>query len=108
MCVERVNVRRRTFDDEDLARLRAVPLERAVQLLDLELRRDRHFAPVKDAGTERWHVSVGGGVYELLVTGTKWFDARVSKGGGGAVDLTMHLLGLDFVAAVKRLKAAGL
>jgi hypothetical protein len=53
-------------------------------------------------------VSTAGADFELLVTGLKWFDARAGKGGGGAVDLCMHLLGLDFVAAVKLLCRAGL
>jgi len=50
------------------------------------------------------HVSVSGGVVELLATGSKWYDTRVEKGGGGAIDLAMHLLGLDFVSAVKKLE----
>nr|WP_254176670.1 hypothetical protein [Pseudomonas aeruginosa] len=42
----------------------------------------------------------------LLVTGAKFFDTRADKGGGGAIDLAMHLLRLDFVAAVKRLSSS--
>ncbi|MBZ3343388.1 hypothetical protein IPR00_22095, partial [Xanthomonas perforans] len=42
------------------------------------------------------------GVVELLATGPKWYDTRAEKGGGGAIDLAMHLLRLDFVSAVKR------
>jgi len=45
--------------------------------------------------------SLGGGVVELLATGPKWFDTRAKVGGGGAIDLAMHLLRLDFVLAVK-------
>lgn len=52
------------------------------------------------------YVSIGGGVSELLVTGPKWYDARLNKGGGGAIDLTMHLFRLDFANAVKRLQSA--
>lgn len=54
----------------------------------------------------RLHVAVGGQVFELLVTGAKFFDTRADKGGGGAIDLAMHLLRLDFVAAVKRLSSS--
>ncbi len=36
--------------------------------------------------------------------GPKWFDTRAEKG-GGAIDLAMHLLRLEFVAAVKRFEA---
>jgi hypothetical protein len=42
-------------------------------------------------------------VVELLATGVRWYDPRAKKGGGGAIDLAMHLLGLQFVDAVKRL-----
>ena len=52
------------------------------------------------------NVAIGGGMVELLVTGPKWYDTRAEKGGGGAIDLAMHLLRLDFVSAVKRLQAA--
>jgi hypothetical protein len=34
-----------------------------------------------------------GAAWELLVTGPKWFDTRAGKGGGGGIDLVMHLLG---------------
>ena len=33
----------------------------------------------------------------------KWYDTRARKGGGGAIDLAMHVLGLTFVDAVKSL-----
>ena len=82
-----------------------MPLRSALGQLGLYVAKDRDFKPVKDRATERWHVSVGHSVIELLVTGFKWFDARCCKGGGGAIDLTMHLLELDFVSAVKRLTA---
>jgi hypothetical protein len=101
-------MRRRAFDNADVARLREVPLEVALEGLGLDMRRDRDFVPQKNSTTERWYVSVGAGVFELLVTGAKWYDARDRRGGGGAVDLTMHLMGVDFVSAVKRLKAHGL
>ncbi|WP_425534212.1 hypothetical protein [Xanthomonas citri] len=51
-------------------------------------------------------MSIGAGVVELLATGSKWYDTRGNKGGGGAIDLAMHLLRLDFVSAVKRLEGA--
>ncbi|WP_440525430.1 hypothetical protein [Serratia nevei] len=54
----------------------------------------------------RVNVALGGGGVELLATGPKWYDTRAEKGGGGAIDLAMHLLRLDFVSAVKRLQAA--
>jgi hypothetical protein len=94
------------FDPHTLAQLRDLPLSEALDHLGLYVSRDRDFVPIKDPRTERWFISAGAGVYELLVTGIKWFDSRARKGGGGAIDLTMHLLGLGFAAAVKRLGAA--
>jgi hypothetical protein len=44
--------------------------------------------------------------YEIVTTGSKWYDTRARSGGGGAIDLTMHVLGLSFVDAVKRLQAS--
>jgi hypothetical protein len=98
--------RRRTFDPQTLSQLRELPLAQALERLGLYMSRDRDFVPVKDPRTERWFVSAGAGVYELLVTGIKWFDTSARKGGGGAIDLTMHLLDVGFAAAVKRLGAA--
>ncbi len=43
------------------------------------------------------------GEFEILTTGPKWYDTRARAGGGGAIDLAMHVLGLSFVDAVKRL-----
>ena len=49
------------------------------------------------------------GDFEILTTGPKWYDTRARKGGGGAIDLAMHVLGLSFVDAVRRLtEQAGL
>ena len=48
-------------------------------------------------------VSTVRGEFEILTTGAKWYDTRVRLGGGGAIDLAMHVLGLSFVDAVKHL-----
>jgi len=93
---------RRSFPPELLARLRDMPVSDTLDALGLYWKRDPDFRPVKDKETIRVHVSIGGGVIELLATGAKWYDTRAEKGGGGAIDLTMHLLRLDFVSAVKR------
>jgi hypothetical protein len=62
-------------------------------------KRDATFAPIKDKATTRWHATVQGRDFELLLTGPKFFDSRAEMGGGGAVDLTMHLFRVDFIAA---------
>ncbi|MDU4225341.1 MAG: hypothetical protein E7I20_05540 [Streptococcus sp.] len=93
---------RRSFPPELLARLRDMPVSDALDALGLYWKRDPDFRPIKDKATVRLNVSIGGGGVELLVTGPKWYDTRAEKGGGGAIDLAMHVLRLDFVSAVKR------
>ncbi len=60
---------------------------------------DVTFVAKKDPGTSRWHSSVGGQDFELLFTGPKFWDCRANAGGGGAVDLVMHLKGIGFKEA---------
>ena len=96
-------MKKRSFDNAVLDQLRLMPVPVALDALKLHWKVDRDFAPIKDKQTTRLHVSVGNGVFELLVTGPKWFDTRVEIGGGGAIDLAMHLFQLSFVDAVKRL-----
>lgn len=73
--------------------------------LAIELKADPTFTPTKCADSRRWHAHTTQGDFEILTTGPKWYDTRARKGGGGAIDLTMHLLGLSFVDAVKYLTA---
>jgi hypothetical protein len=83
--------------------LRSMPITETLNRLGLHWKRDPDFVPVKDKATVRLNVSIGGGAVELLATGPKWYDTRAQRGGGGAIDLAMHLLRLSFVDAVKRL-----
>jgi hypothetical protein len=66
---------------------------------------DPTFAPIESKHTKRLHLNVEGVDFELLITGPKFFDPRAKRGGGGAVDLVMHLYGGDFRGAVRRLRA---
>lgn len=96
---------RRSFGDEQLAKVRAVPLSQVLNKLHddgkLFWRRDLDFVPEKDRQTVRLFLSSPSGfAWEVLVTGLKWYDVRAGKGGGGSIDLVMHLLGVDFVTAV--------
>ena len=89
------------FDEAALSWLRGLPIEPVLDALGLFWRRDEAFKPEKDPRTVRLFVSSKeGAAWELLVTGVKWFDSRAEKGGGGSIDLTMHLLKIDFLSAV--------
>ena len=72
-------------------RLRSVPLS-AVLLAAGAVpdRRDR----------ARWHTATG----TISVTGCKFFNWNSGVGGGGAIDLVIHLYGLDFTAAIAWLR----
>ena len=41
--------------------------------------------------------------FNIVVTGSKWFDNKTGYGGAGAIDLQMHLTGEDFPAACQSL-----
>jgi hypothetical protein len=91
------------FSAEQVERARAIPLADTVQILGFYSKPDSAFKPIKDGDTQRWHVSVGASVIEMLVTGEKWFVPAEERGGGGAIDLAKYLGKLDFVQAVKLL-----
>jgi hypothetical protein len=95
---------RRSFSRATLASLRDIPSEEALTLLAIYCKADPLYVPVKDPLSRRWHVLTACGEFEILTTGpAKWYDTRAKKGGGGAIDLAMHLLQVSFVDAVKRL-----
>jgi hypothetical protein len=66
---------------------RTVPLEAV--LLARGAARDRH-------DRHKWHTELG----PLSVFGPKFMNWRLGQGGGGAIDLVMHLAGVDFRTAV--------
>jgi hypothetical protein len=69
------------------AAVRAVPLETV--LLCRGAVRDRH-------DRRKWHTEQG----PLSVSGPKFMNWQRDQGGGGAIDLVMHLAGVDFRTAV--------
>lgn len=77
------------FDDlrQRAAVVRAVPLETV--LLFRGAVRDRH-------DRRKWHTEQG----PLSVSGPKFMNWQQGQGGGGAIDLVMHLAGVDFRTAV--------
>jgi hypothetical protein len=98
-----VMVVRRSFSAATLTRLREMPVDDALALLAIHVKADPTYVPVKVDHSRRWHVCTARGEFEILTTGTKWYDMRARQGGGGAIDLAMHVLGLSFVDAVKYL-----
>nr|WP_180727390.1 hypothetical protein [Paraburkholderia sp. PGU16] len=96
---------RRSFDAATLTRLRAMPLSVALEFLSVHAKTDTTYLPLKDKHSRRWHVKTLRGEFEILITGSKWYDTRAQIGGGGSIDLAMHLLGLSFVDAVTHLAA---
>jgi hypothetical protein len=72
------------------------------------LKEDSTYAARAGAQTTRWHVSAAGLDWEFLCTGPKFWDTRAGEGGGGAVDLTMHLFSVSFQRAVTLLKERGI
>ena len=89
------------MDKSVLTRWQSCDAVIALQALSEHAKADASFVPSGSALTMRWHATAGGHDYELLLTGPKFWDTREGKGGGGAVDLAMHLLGLDFKRAVR-------
>ncbi len=98
---------RRAFSPATLASLREMPSEDALALLATYCKADLTYVPFKDPSSRRWHGRTSCGEFELLTTGPKWWDSRAGKGGGGAIDLAMHLLDLSFVDAVRLLIECG-
>lgn len=94
--------------DECLARWRDLPASSILRALTDHAKADPSFRPSTAKGTERWHARVGDREFELLLNGSRFFDTRTRQGGGGAVDLAMHLLDADFRRAVEALREASL
>ena len=91
-------------DDDSLDRWRRLDLALALVALADFAKQDPDFTPLKDSRTTRWHASVRGQDFELLCTGPKFHDTRAGLGGGGAVDLAMHLLQPRFKQAAALLR----
>jgi hypothetical protein len=68
--------------------VRGIPLEHVLRATGAE--QDRH-------DKARWHTPQG----VLSVTGVKFMNWTQGTGGGGAIDLVMHLYGFDFLSAVE-------
>ena len=92
------------FSDEELKRLREVPLLKALDALELHYQHDPGYKPRKSQESMRVIVSVNDLVYTLQITGMRLYDMYSKEGGGGAIDLTMHLMQCEFLEAAKLLQ----
>lgn len=93
----------KSFDPATLTRLREMAAGEALALLAIHVKADPTYLPLKADHSRRWHASTTHGEFEILTTGLKWYDTRTHRGGGGAIDLAMYVLGLSFVDAVRYL-----
>jgi hypothetical protein len=98
----------RPVDNFSLERWQATDSHVALAVLADYAKQDTSFVATTSVGTTRWHASAGGHDFEMLCSGPKFFDTRARRGGGGAVDLAMHLYGFSFKQAAKCLKEKGL
>lgn len=94
-------------DNSQLERWRSLRCEQVLPKLATYAKRDASFVPIKDPRSSRWHVRVEEREFELLITGHRFWDTRAECGGGGAVDLVMHLNACRFKEAVQLLCEGG-
>lgn len=95
---------RRSVDNLTLERWRALDALLVLEKLGCYAKADNTFKPLSSQGTQRYHVNTEGRDFELLLSGPKFFDTRLKRGGGGAVDLVMHLRHVDFKGATDLLR----
>ena len=96
------------MDNSELARWRALEAHVTLRALSDHAKQDPTYVPKANPASTRWHASVAGRDFELVCTGSKFFDTRTASGGGGAIDLAKHLLAVPFKTAVEVLRRKGL
>ena len=95
------------WSDSDIRRARNVPLLKVLTHVCPYLKDDQDYTPLDPSmGSRRFQVNCSKRDFRLLLTGEKWLDELVDRnaghrGGGGAIDLAMHLKGINFVQAVR-------
>jgi hypothetical protein len=95
---------RRSVDNLTLERWRALDALLVLENLGCYMKSDPTFKPLIAQGSQRYHVNDEGQDFELLLRGSKFFDTRLKRGGGGAVDLIMHVRHVDFKGATDLLR----
>lgn len=95
---------RRYLQPDELAALRNIRLDDALENVGVYFKRDDSYRPRLNGSSQRWHVSTDHVVLELIVTGPKWYDTTSGMGGGGAIDLIAHVKQVGFRQAVNLLR----
>lgn len=91
---------------QEIEVLRSIPFPQIFDAFDFRWKFDNEFKPTKaNPKTKRLVIDTDEGFqFELLVTPPKWYDTRAKKGGGGAIDLVMHLRECSFTKACEELQ----
>lgn len=97
-----------TVDNSALERWRALDAVFVLEVLADHAKADVTYVPQRQNTSTRWHARCDGREFELLLTGPKFWDTRSQAGGGGAVDLVMHLKACSFKQAVAWLRQSQL
>ena len=93
------------ISENDLRFMRSLKFEECLSALNFSYKLDLTYSP-RDKRSKRYLVYLDEfRVREFIVTGEKWFDLSKKIGGGGSIDLVMHLEGLSFRKAISRLKS---
>ena len=95
-------------DKASLERWRSLDSVLVLQAIADHAKPDLTYSPIKTQRSSRWHANVNGQDFELLLTGAKFWNTRQAVGGGGAIDLVIHLTGANFKDAVRLLNRRGL
>jgi hypothetical protein len=90
-------------DNSTLERWRSLDASTVLLALADHAKVDATYVPATSSKSTRWHVNCAGHDFELLLTGAKFWDTRSHVGGGGAIDLAIHLNGCSFKEATKLL-----
>lgn len=98
----------KAVDNSILERWRSMDAVAVLKRVAEYAKPDATYVPTKNVASSRWHAAAGGHEFELLLTGPKFWDTRGQRGGGGAIDLAIHLRRLSFKEAVTYLTALDL
>lgn len=95
------------WNPSDISKARRVPLLKVLSYVSDYIKEDPDYTPrAPSTGSRRFQVNCQKRDFRLIITGERWLDELAQRGakvrgGGGGIDLAMHLTGMNFVQAVK-------